>query len=823
MYLYNYPLNIEIKLVVVPISKTYSMKYRISKVAVLGSGVMGTGIACHLANIGLEVIMLDIVPRDLPADKTNDTTARNAIAAQSLHAAMKSKPAPLYDNDFASRITIGNMDDDMHQIADCDWVIEVIIERLDIKQQLFEKVEAHRQPGTLISSNTSGIPIGQLASGRSDDFQQHFCGTHFFNPARYMQLLEVIPHTGTDTTVTDFWLTYGDIYLGKKTVLCKDTPAFIGNRIGFYSGNKVTELTAKYSLQIEEVDKLTGAAIGWPSTGSYRLLDLVGLDTSVKVTKGVIDNAPDDEYVQIVKERPTPKHTQHLLDNNWLGNKSGQGYYKKTNERDENGQRIILALDLDTLEYRPQAKIRTETLGIAKKIELMDKRLAAMIDSSDNGGQFLKEYFLGLFAYAANRIPEISDTIYAIDDAMKAGYAWGYGPFEYWDMLGVENAKEMAVEAGEAIPTWVEEMIDSGFDSFYQMQDGQRLCYDIKSQTYQVIPGTEDIISLATLRDRAPIYKNSETIVHDIGDGVLCVEFTTKSNMIGEGVGEGILEAIQIAESGDWQGIVIGNDDKNFSVGANLMAVAMTAMAGDKEKLTQLVDGFQQVNMRIRYSKIPVVAATRGYVFGGGVEILVHCDAACVAAESYMGLVEVGVGLLPGGGGTKEYALRTSEAWGYGDVKIPTLVEKLKAIATADVATSGHMGYKNGVLLHERDDIIINSDRILSAAKAKVLSLSLGYTPPVPRKATVLGRGGLATLYTAINEFRLGNYMSDYDVEIARKVAYVLCGGDLTQEQEVSEQYLLDLEREGFLKLLANQKTMERIQHMLTTRKPLRN
>jgi 3-hydroxyacyl-CoA dehydrogenase len=799
------------------------MKYRISKVAVLGSGVMGTGIACHLANIGLEVIMLDIVPRDLPETQAKDQTARNAVAAGALKAALKSKPAPLYDNDFARRITIGNLEDDLDQVADCDWIIEVIIERLDIKQQLFEKVEAHRKAGTLITSNTSGIPIGQLAAGRSDDFQKHFCGTHFFNPARYMRLFEVIPHEGTDASVVDFWMSYGDTYLGKKTVLCKDTPAFIANRIGFYSGNKVHELTAKYNLTIEEVDKLTGSAIGWPNTGSYRLLDLVGLDTSVKVTKGVIDNAPEDEYVQVMANRDTPSHVQFLLDNNFLGDKTGHGYYKKTTERDENGKRVILALDLETLAYRPQTKPRTESLGIAKKVEVMDKRINAIIEASDNGGQFLKEFFLGLFAYAANRIPEISDTIYAIDDAMKAGYAWGYGPFEYWDMIGIEHAKEMAIEAGEAIPTWVEEMIDAGHESFYKVEQGQRMYYDVTTQTYLVIPGTESVISLAKLRDNTPVFKNSETIIHDLGDGVLCVEFTTKSNMIGEGVGEGILEAIRIAETGDWKGIVIGNDDKNFSVGANLMGVAMTVMAGDKEKLEQLVDGFQQVNMAIRYSKIPVVAATRGYVFGGGVEILVHCDAACVAAESYLGLVEVGVGLLPGGGGTKEYALRTSQSWGPGDVKIPTLVEKLKAIATANVATSGHMGYNNGVLEHDRDEIIINSDHILTRAKAKVLDLAVAYTPPVPQKATVLGRGGLATLYTAINEFRLGNYMSDYDVEIARKVAYVLCGGDLTQEQEVSEQYLLDLERKGFLELLANQKTVDRIQHMLTTRKPLRN
>jgi 3-hydroxyacyl-CoA dehydrogenase len=799
------------------------MSKRISKAAVLGSGVMGTGIACHLANIGLEVIMLDIVPFNLSDEDKKDPAKRNRIVNDSLKAALKAKPAPLYDNDFVSRISTGNFTDDFEKIKDCDWIIEVVVERLDIKKQIFEKVEAHRKEGSLVTSNTSGIPIQMLAEGRSDEFKKNFCGTHFFNPARYMRLFEVIPHKDTDQDVIDFWMHYGDVYLGKKTVLCKDTPAFIANRIGFYTGNKVNQLVEKYDLSIEEVDKLTGAAIGWPNTGSFRLLDLVGLDTSVKVTKGVIENAPHDEFVQTIKDKPTPKFVQFLLDNNFLGDKTGQGYYKKTNERDANGKRIILALNLKTLEYAPSQKVRTETLGIAKKVELMDKRMKAMIASEDNGGQFLKEFFAGLFAYAANRIPEISDTIYAIDDAMKAGYAWGYGPFEYWDMIGLKEGKALAESLGEQIPSWVDSMINNGAETFYKKENGQQFYYDLNEDTYKVVPGTEDLIILDTLRDKEPVFKNADAILHDIGDGVLCYEFRTKSNMIGPGVAEGLVKSIEIAEAGDWKGIVIGNNDKNFSVGANLMLVGMAAMQKDMDTLREMVEGFQQVNMRIRYSKIPIVAATQGYVFGGGCEILVHCDAAVVAAESYIGLVEVGVGLLPGGGGTKEYALRASESFREGDVKIPTLVNKLKAIATADVATSGFLGFKNGALLESRDQVVINTDRVLSVAKHKVLDLAVNYTPPVPKTATVLGRGALGTLYTAINEFRLGEYMSDYDVEIARKIAYVLCGGDLTQEQEVSEQYLLDIEQEGFLQLLENQKTLDRIQHMLTTRKPLRN
>jgi len=798
------------------------MKKRISKVAVLGSGVMGSGIACHLANIGLEVLMLDILPFDLKEEEKNNPKARNRMADGSLMKAIKGRPAPLYEKAFASRIKTGNFDDHMDQIADCDWIIEVVIERLDIKQQVFENVEKYRKEGSLITSNTSGIPIYMLAEGRSDDFKKNFCGTHFFNPARYMKLLEIIPHEGTDQGVVDFFMHYGSIYLGKQTVLCKDTPAFIANRIGFFSGNKVLELTDKYGLNISEVDKLTGPAIGWPKTGSFRLQDLVGIDTSVKVTKGVIDNCPDDEYVKVAAERGTPKYMEFLLENKFYGDKSGQGFYKKTNERDDKGRRVILGLNLETLEYEPTQRPNLPALGIAKKVEKMDKRLSEMMASDDNGGKFVKDYMLGLIAYAANRIPEISDNIYSIDHAMKAGYAWEYGPFEYWDMMGVEEGIAMAEANGEAIPQWVKDMVSKGHTSFYKVEGGKQQYYDRGSGKYQLVPGSESAIVLANL-GKVPVFNNAECALHDIGDGVLCFEFTSKSNTIGDGTGMGLMESLRIAEEEGWNGIVIGNNDKNFSVGANLMAVGMYAMQKDFDTLEKMVDGFQQINMQMRYSKVPIVTATQGYVFGGGCEILMHTDAAVCAAESYIGLVEVGVGLIPGGGGTKEFALRASDSYFEGDVKIPTLIEKLKAIATASVATSAYEGFRYGSLLKERDMVEVNTSRVLHEAKKKVLQLSEEYTPPVPKEATVLGRGGLATLYTAINEFYLGKYMSEYDVEIARKVAYVLCGGDLTSEQKVSEQYLLDIEREAFLQLLGNQKTLDRIQYMLMNNKPLRN
>lgn len=799
------------------------MTHRIKKAAVLGSGVMGSGIACHLANAGLEVIMLDIVPFDLDEKQKSIKAFRNRIADTSLANALKSKPAPLYDIEFASRITTGNFDDDFDKISSCDWIIEVVIEKLEIKRQIFEKVDLLRKPASLVTSNTSGIPISQLAEGRSDDFKRNFCGTHFFNPARYMALFEVIPHAGTDADVINFWMTYAEVHLGKKAVLCKDTPAFIANRIGFYSGNKVGELTEKYGLTIEEVDKITGEPIGWPNTGSYRLLDLVGLDTSVKVTQGVIDNCPQDEYVKVLKNRSVPKATQFLLDNKFLGDKSGQGFYKKTDQRDDKGGRVILALDLNTLEYKPAQKPMIPVVGIAKKVELMDKRLKDMMASDEKSGHFVRDLLVGMMVYAANRIPEISDNIYSLDNAMKAGYAWSYGPFEYWDMIGIKETIALAEQIGEKTPAWIRSAAEKGLTSFYKSEGGKKKYYDLQSESYKIIPGTESNIHLDNFRSNTPVYKNSECIIHDIGDGVLCFEFISKSNAIGDGIGQGAIEALNIAQSGDWAGIVIGNNAKNFTVGANLMNVAMVAMQKDFAKLEEMVHGFQQINMAMRYAPVPVVTATQGYVFGGGCEILMHTDAAICHAESYIGLVEVGVGLIPGGGGTKEFAVRASESFFEGDVQIPTLIEKLKAIATASVATSAYEGYKYGYLQHDRDYVEINLGNVLSRAKDKVLDLAKNYTAPVPKNVTVLGRGGLGTLYTALNEFYLGKYMSEYDLEIAKKVAYVLCGGDLTGQQKVSEQYLLDIEREAFLQLLGNQKTLDRIQYLLMNNKPLRN
>ena len=800
------------------------MKYRLKKVAVLGSGVMGSGIACHLANIGLEVLMLDIIPRDLEGDKLKDPTLRNSIVNSALQNSIRSKPAPLYHKSFASRISTGNFEDDFEKISDADWIIEVVVERLDIKQQIFEKVDNNRKNNSLVTSNTSSIPMHLLSEGRSDNFKAHFCGTHFFNPPRYLRLLEVIPTSDTLESVINFFMEFGKVNLGKETVLCKDTPAFIGNRIGVMSATEMTILTKKYSFTVEEVDVLTGSLIGRPPTATFRLQDLVGLDTGDNVSRFVMDNVENDTYINKIKKLPEPKFMRFLLDNKFLGNKSGKGFYEKTKKKDANGKTIINVLNLETLEYKPAVKPRLEIVKTAKGMELLDKRLQFLVDGDSKEHQFFKDYFGALFAYSAARIPEISDQYFPLDDAMRTGYVWEYGPFEYWDLIGFEKGIALVEALGESLPKWVHDLKASGAQSFYKYENGKKHYFNIQTKKFEVLPGKDAFIILDSYRAQKSIIKNSECTVHDIGDGVLCLEFTSKSNSIGEGIGRGIDEAIRLAEEGDWKGIVIGNNAKQFSVGANLMNVGMMAMQKQFDPLDKMVDDFQQINMRIRTSKIPVVVATQGYVFGGGCEIAMHCDAGVYAAESYIGLVEVGVGLLPGGGGTKEFAVRASDDFFEGDVQSPTLVNYFKTIATAAVSTSAYQAFDLNYLKEGRDIVSVNTPMNIGKAKDKVLLLAKNYIAPSVREdIEVLGRGGMSVLYSAINEFRLGEYMSDYDVEIARKIAYVICGGDLTSSQKVSEQYLLDIERENFMSLLGNQKTLDRIQYLLMNNKPLRN
>lgn len=807
------------------------MSRRINKVAVLGSGVMGSGIAAHLANIGLEVVLLDIVPFNLTEEEKQNPAARNRIVDSSLKTAIKNrKPVcAFYDPADASRIKTGNFDDDFDEINDCDWIIEVIIEDLNIKRSVFERVDKNRKKGSLVTSNTSSIPIHLLAEGRSEDFRKNFCGTHFFNPPRILRLLEVIPGPDTTQDVLDFFMDYGDRFLGKRTVFCKDTPAFIANRVGVYAMAKIFQLTEELGLRIEEVDKLTGDAIGRPRTGTFALGDLVGLDTAGKVTKTIIDNCPNDEQVGAFV---MPKYLDFLLTNKFLGNKTKKGFYERTRQKDENGRNIKLGLNLSTLEYEPTQRVSIPSLDAAKQVDDLAGKVRTFFNdkyAEEKGAQLVRKSLSGLFGYVSNRVPEISDQLYSVDDALRTGFAWNVGPFEYWDMVGVAKGAELAKAEGFEVSDWVKEMIAAGHDKFYKVEGGVTHYYNIDSKTYEVVPGTEEFIVLDNIREKSVVWENAESQLHDLGDGVLCFEFRSKMNSLGAGVIEGVNKAIEIAENGDWAGLVIGNNAENFSVGANLMMIAMMAYEQEFDDLEFAVRTFQNTSMRLRYSSVPVVIATQGYVFGGGCEFAMHADKVVASAESYIGLVEVGVGLIPGGGGTKEFALRAAESFHKDGVKIPQLIDRFAAIVNPTpgngMATSAAEAFKIGYLREGVDRVSINKARTIGEAKKEVLALAdKGYTQPAPKNDIyVLGRNGLGALYVAAESFRLGGFASDHDAKIAKKVAFVLCGGDLSSPQKVSEQYLLDIEREAFLSLCGEQKTLERISHMLQTNKPLRN
>ena len=794
--------------------------FRIKNVAVLGSGIMGTGIACHLANAGFSVLMLDMVPNNLTHGQPAKPSSRNALAAQALTAALKSSPAPLYSNDLAKRITIGNFEDDLPRLNAYDWIIEVVVERLDVKRSLLEKVDQYRSPGSLVTSNTSGIPIHLMAEGRSDDFRKHFLGTHFFNPPRYLPLLEIIPTGDTDPSVIDFFMKFGDTWLGKQTVLCKDTPGFIGNRIGVASMAKVFQLTAQLGLQLHEVDKLTGPAIGRPKTGTFRLGDLVGLDTAVKVMTGLRELCPDDEEIQKLE---IPEFLNHLIEKHYLGNKSGQGFYKKSEEQDENGKSIILELDLESLKYQKPSPSSLKSLKTSKQIEDTPRRIQALWKMDDPGAQLIRQSLAFSFLYSAARIPEIADNIYSIDNAMKAGFAWPYGPFEYADIVGTDSMIEVGREMGLQIPDWITRFLNSDHDTFYRIEQNVPHYYDLEDEDYKMVPGSGDHLRMAYFKNRSPVLANDELVVHDIGQDVLGLEFVSKSNTIGEGILRGIHEAVELAESGNWKGLVIANDGKNFTVGANLMLIGSLAYQQEFDQLNMAVKLFQDTSMRIRTCKVPVVAATQGYVFGGGCELVMHTDATIAAPESYIGLVEVGVGLLPGGAGSKEFTVRASDAYKGSTVANNILMDWFKVIAMGEVSTSAYQAVELGYL-SAKDQIVMQQTNRISEARQKVLDLADGYVAPSEREdIRVLGRSGLGTLELGINELRLGRYASDHDAKIAGKIAHIMCGGDLTEPQNVSESYLLDLEREAFLSLCTEQKSLERIQHMLETGKPLRN
>ncbi|MBK6824554.1 MAG: 3-hydroxyacyl-CoA dehydrogenase/enoyl-CoA hydratase family protein [Saprospiraceae bacterium] len=785
---------------------------RINKIAILGSGLMGSSIACHFAGAGFQVLLLDLA---------HESTDKNKIVREALDRCIKAKPSNIFHKNFTQRITIGNYDEDLDKLVDCDWIMEVVVEKLDVKKSIYEKIEKHRRAGSLITSNTSGIPIHLLTEGRSADFKVNFCGTHFFNPPRYLKLLELIPTVDTSEEVITFLQHFGTRFLGKTVVLCKDTPAFIANRIGVPVMAKIFELAYELNLNIGEVDKLTGPALGRPKSGTFRLTDLVGLDTAMMVIQGLKQNCPNDLMIQALQ---LPPYLKFLMDNKFYGQKSGKGFFNKTEEKDEFGKNVILALDLQTHEYRQEPKTKLESIQISKQIEDLPKRLRALIKCNDAGGELVRKSLGYLFAYSAQRIPEIADHFFSIDLAMKNGFGWDLGPFESWDAVGFESGIELIHGVGLTEPDWVKNMSLHNASSFYKQIDGRLSYWDLATAEYTELPGQTENIQLRLLEEKKIVFKNPEINLYDIGDGVLCLEFRSKYNAIGEGILTGIQESILLAETQGWKGIVIGNNAANFTVGANLMLIGMMAFQQDYDQLDMAVRLFQNTSMRCRYSSIPVVTATQGYVFGGGTELLMHCDAAVCSVESYIGLVEVGVGLLPGGGGTKEFALRLSDQLKEGEVHIPQLIEKFKTIAMAAVATSAYEAFDYGYLLAKRDQVSINGNNSIFQAKQKVLQLNENYIAGTPRKdVMVLGRSGLAALYTGANSLKRGNYASEHDIKIAKKIAYVLCGGDLSSPQKVSEQYLLDIEREAFLSLCSEPKTLERIQYMLENNKPLRN
>jgi 3-hydroxyacyl-CoA dehydrogenase len=799
------------------------MKRSIRKVAVLGSGVMGSAIACHFANIGCQVLLLDIAPKELTEEEKGKGLAldhkavKNRIVASSLERSVKSSPGPIYNKKFLSRISIGNFDDDMNRIKEYDWTIEVVVENLDIKKKVYEQVEKYRKPGTLITSNTSGIPIHMMAEGRTEDFKKHFCGTHFFNPPRYLKLLEIIPTPHTDPEIVNFLMNYGDLYLGKTTVLCKDTPAFIANRVGIYAIMKVVDSMRKFDLNIDEIDKLTGPVIGRPKSATFRTSDLVGLDTLIKVATNLYNGLPQDEGRDMFK---LPEEIGKLEQNKWLGDKTGQGFYKKS--KNAKGETEILTLDLKSFEYKPKAKAKFATLETTKTIDNLKDRFKVLLSGKDKAGDFYRDSFYGLFKYVSNRIPEIAEELYKIDDAICAGFGWELGPFETWDAVGVDKAVQAMEAAGYKPNQWVYDMLQAGNKSFYKVEGGQRKFYDLSSRAYKTIPGKDVFIILENLSDNV-VWKNAESKVTDIGDGVLNFSWHSKSYTLGSSVIEGLNKAIDLSEK-DFKGLVIGHQGADFSLGANLGLVFMFAIEQEYDEIDFMVRQFQNSVMRIRHSSSPVVVCPQGRTLGGGCEMTLHADIAQAAAETYIGLVEVGVGLIPGGGGTKEFAKRVSDRIQEGDVELNALQNAFMNIATAKVALSAEEARDMGIL-RSQDRISINKDRQILDAKAAVLELhDAGYTMPVPAKnIRVQGRAGMALFMAGITGMRMGNYISDHDMKIARWIANVMCGGDLTSPQEVSEQYLLDLEREAFVSLTGEKKTLERIQSILTGGKPLRN
>jgi 3-hydroxyacyl-CoA dehydrogenase len=787
----------------------------IGKAAVLGAGTMGAGIAAHLANAGVPTLLLDIAPQDEGAKD------KNAIVKSLFEAAKKLKPAPFMLADNANLITLGNFSDDMAKLKDCDFVIEAVVERLDIKHKVFAEVEKYRKAGSVIASNTSGIPIESIAEPFSEDFKRHFVGIHFFNPPRYMKLVEVIPTRDTDGEIACAITGFLDRRLGKGVVPAKDRPNFIANRIGVFSMMATIKEMLEMGLTPTEVDQITGKAIGHASSATFRTSDLVGLDVTAHVVNNLYPAIPEDADREVFQ---LPEMIKTLLDKKILGDKTNGGFFKKS--KDETGKRVILELDLNTFEYKPQEKTKFPSLDAAKQIEDLPKRIKTLVWGDDKVGEFLWKTSSRISRYAAERIPEIADTIVEIDNAIKWGFGWEIGVFEAWDAIGVRESVERMRSEGQKIPENVQKMLDAGAETFYRYENGQKSFYDLVNGGYKELPERQGVIILKSVKDRTGVIKkNTGASLIDVGDGVACLEFHSKMNSIGGETMQMMKFAVEEVEK-NHVGLVIGNQGGNFSAGANIMMLLLAAQEEEWDDINLMIHTFQQANMRLRYSSKPVVAAPYGLSLGGGCEIPLHSDKVRAAGETYMGLVEVGVGLLPGGGGTKEMTLRAMDLAGKTPDADPLVFLKktFEIIGMGKVATSAQEARSFG-FLRDSDAISMNGDRLIADAKQEVLNLAAaGYTQPVPRTdILVMGEAGMAAFKIALTMMKRGGFISEHDELIGRKIAKILCGGELNHQTEVSEQYLLDLEREGFLSLCGTRKTQERIAAMLKTGKPLRN
>jgi len=810
------------------------MDKRIKRAGVIGAGVMGATIAAQLANVGIQTILLDIVPgklteEDLKKGLTPESREfRDKLSRSGVEGALKSKPASFYIPENAKRIRTGNLDDDLGLLKDVDWVIEVVVERIDIKQSVFGKLESVMTPGTIISSNTSGISARAMCEGRSENFRKHFAITHFFNPPRYMKLLEIVPGPETLPGVVETLAEVCERVIGKGIVYAKDTPNFVANRVGVFSMLYVIRAMMDLGLTIEAVDQLTGPVVGHPKSASFRTADLVGLDTLLHVADNVYQGAKDDEKRDLFKP---PEFLLKMLEKKYLGDKTGQGFYKKM--KGKGGKKEILSLDCRTLEYTPQQKVKFASLEAAKNVTGTGAKIKSLFYSDDLAGQFTFRSMTETLLYAANRIPEIADDIVNVDGAMRWGFAWRQGPFESWDSIGVKKSVEKMKKAGYAIPAWVEEMLGSGKETFYKRELGVTYYYDIPSRDYKPVPVKPGIILLPSLKDREKkVAGNKGASLVDIGDGVVCLEFHTKMNAMGDDIVNMIYKSADIV-SRDFLGLVIANHGDNFSAGANLPLILFTAQDEEWDDLEWMVKTFQDSFMRLKYLDKPVVAAPAGMALGGGCEICMAADRVRYAAETYMGLVEVGVGLIPAGGGSKELLIRNTEnlfevqpggVYPKQIELVPFVARAFETIALAKVATSGPEAVKFG-FLRPTDKMTVNRDYLIEDAKKTVLAMHMeGYTPPQPlQEIRVAGENTYALIKMAIWTLNQQGYALEHDMVVADKVAYVLCGGRVHADTKVSEQYLLDLEREAFVSLCGYPQTQARIQHMLTTGKPLRN